>query len=879
MTNDPNAQRPANKPESKEPKKTGGPKTPAPPAPDVVPFGQVDVSLRHDDVFQTIAPDEVADVRWHNGAYVFTCRNRVCLRIQVLASGIVRFRYSPDGQFGPDFSYAVAPDFRAEAMAVQLQEHEAEYILLADPLQVVVAKQGLQVRIYDTDDRVLCEDAGGFMAKRTVLKGWCDLGLEKKSHRREMFLGLGDKSCGMNLTGKKFENWCTDAYAYGKDSDPLYRAIPFYYSQYQGLTYGIFFDNTFRTHFDFTQSASGHIRFSAEGGELNYYFLYGPTPVETSRRYAKLTGKHELPPLWALGYHQSRWSYYPEARVRAVAEQFREQQIPCDALYLDIDYMDGYRCFTWNKTHFPNPKRLVDTLAEMGFQTVAMIDPGIKEDPNYHVYKEGLEHNAFLRTADGDVAKAPVWPGFCAFPDFTHPAVRHWWGSLHTDLYQNIGISGFWNDMNEPAVFHVHTKTLPDAVMHHYEGHPCSHRKAHNIYGHQMTRASWDGFRRLRPEKRPFLLTRATYSGGQRYAAVWTGDNVSSWEHLGIANVQCQRLSISGFSFCGTDIGGFTGTQDGELFTRWLQLAVFHPMMRVHSLGQHVAGDSLLIDEADETMEAVRKVEQEPWSYGEKWTAIAKKAIELRYCLLPVLYTAMWQHAQDGTPVLQPLGFASPEDPRLWEQDRDFLFGEHLLVSPVVQSKINRQNAYLPKGNWYYFWSGQPASGEMFVNIVPDEIPFFVREGAVLPAYPVRQHTGEVIEELKLYVYYKNGTETSHLYEDAGEGYDHETGNFCLKTFHTEGKNARFALRQTIGNTPSDPNQLSVGIFAKPSPPFKPNYGQAKIFLVGFPTFVKYCTVDGMEVPIKEIRLRDRSLYTLDIEPDFKEVIWEGNLP
>jgi alpha-glucosidase len=362
----------------------------------------------------------------------------------------------------------------------------------------------------------------------------------------------------------------------------------------------------------------------------------------------------------------------------------------------------------------------------------------------------------------------------------------------------------------------------------------------------------------LKPEKRPFLLTRAAFSGSQRYGAVWTGDNFSTWEHLQIANIQCQRLAVSGLSFCGTDVGGFAGNADGELFVRWLQLSVFHPLMRVHSMGQHTSGDSLPADEAMLTAPELHNSDQEPWSFGEKYTDWAKKAIELRYCLLPCLYSAMWLHTLDGTPVIRHLVFADAADPRLWDQERDFLFGEHLLVSPVIQAKVQRQGVYLPKGNWYYFWTGQPANGEVFVNVMPEQIPFFIREGAVLPVYPTRQHTGEAVDELTLYVYYKNGSETSHLYEDRGEGYGYTTGEFCLKIFETLGNQHAFSLRQRKEGR------------------FEPGYDKVKIYLVGFPEFVKKCTVDGQEIPIKEIRLRDRSLYTLNLSPDFQTIEWHS---
>lgn len=833
---------------------------PIPPQPPKeIAFSEADVSTRYADVYEVVVPDEVTNVKWQNGSYEFVCQNGVTLRIAVVAPGIIRLRYSPDGHFQTDHSYAISPDFNSEKVTATLNESDNEYVLVCDPLQVVVAKSGARVRFYDQNDRLLNEDDEGYSARRTIMKGWCELKLTKKCQRKEAFYGLGDKTCSPDLRGKTFQNWCEDAFGFGRETDPLYRAVPFYYGLNQGVAYGIFFDNTFRTHFDFDSAENDTISFQAEGGELNYYFLNGPGLLDVARAQARLTGTPELPPIWALGYHQCRWSYYPHSRVLEIADKFRELEIPCDAIYLDIDYMDGYRCFTWDKSHFPEPKQLIDQLQENGFHTVVMIDPGIKEDHQYSVYREGLEKNMFLRTTDGDIAKGPVWPGFCAFPDFTHPEVREWWGDLYAGLYQQDGVSGFWNDMNEPAVFHVDHKTLPDQVLHHFEGQPAGHRKAHNVYGMLMTQASWEGFKRLRPDKRPFLLTRATFSGGQRYAAVWTGDNHSNWEHLAIANVQCQRLSISGFSFCGTDIGGFAGVVEGELFVRWLQLAVFHPLMRVHSMGQHAGGDIAITDEAQLSDPALHVSDQEPWSFGDKWTALAKKAIELRYALLPCLYTAIWQNSQDGTPVLRHAVFVDPDDPKLWDCERDFQFGDHLFVSPVIQPKVQRQLVYLPKGNWYYFWTGQPSSGEIFVNIMPEQIPFFVREGAVLSTYPIRQYTSEKpIDELTLYVYYKNGVETSRLYEDAGEGYAYLKEQYCLRTWNAQGTADSFSIQQEIKGD------------------WLPPYERVKIFLVGFPTYVRQCRVDNAELPIKEIRLRDRALYTITISPDFKRITWNA---
>ncbi len=825
-------------------------------------YSEADICVRYDDVYQDVSPDEISGVRWRDSAYEFVCRNNVCLRLQVISPEIIRLRYSPEGTFPPDHSYALAADALASKVTATLSETTNEYILSTSALQLAISKVGALIRFYDSDDRLLNEDAVPFLARRSVLKGWHILKICKKYQHKEAFYGLGDKACGANLYGQVFENWCTDAFAFERGTDPLYRAIPFYFGIHHGLSYGIFLDNTFRTWFDFDSSGDGQISFWAEGGELDYYFMSGATPADVARAYARLTGKPELPPLWALGFHQCRWSYYPQDRVLEVAQTFRALNIPCDALYLDIDYMDGYRSFTWNRSYFPDPEGLVQALRKEGFHVVAMVDPGIKEDPAYAVYREGVEKGVFVRSSDGAVVKSPVWPGFCAFPDFSDPEVRAWWGDLYREMYCEMGIDGFWNDMNEPAVFHVRRKTLPDDAMHSFEGRWATHRRIHNVYGLLMTRASWEGLRRLRPEKRPFLLTRATFSGGQRYAAVWTGDNVSSWEHLALANVQCQRLSVSGFSLCGSDIGGFAGVPDGELFVRWLQLAVFHPLMRVHSIGQHVGGDTAIVDEAQLADPTLHAVDQEPWSFGDRWTPLARKAIELRYALLPYLYTAVWKNCTDGTPVLQHAAFADPTDPKLRDAERDFLFGDHLWVSPIVQPKVQRQLVYLPKGQWYYFWNGQPASGELFVNVMPEQIPFFVRAGAVLPTYPPMSCTDQIgsAEHLTLYVYYHSSAESvvSHLYEDEGEGYGYQEDYFCLRTWKTFLQEQTFCLHQ---------EKAGQGL---------PFYKKMKIFLIGFPTFLRKCTVDGEELPIREIRLHNRTLYQFAVSPEFKYIEWHA---
>jgi alpha-glucosidase len=500
--------------------------------------------------------------------------------------------------------------------------------------------------------------------------------------------------------------------------------------------------------------------------------------MDVVKSYHLLTGTHPMPPLWALGYHQCRWSYYPEAKVRKIAKGFRENQIPCDGLYLDIDYMDGYRCFTWNRKYFPDPKKMISDLLADGFKTVVIIDPGIRVDDNYWVFKEGKKNRYFCRRSDDYFMEGHVWPGRCQFPDFTNPDVRTWWGSLFDELVE-LGVAGVWNDMNEPAVFGA--GTFPDDVRHQYDGFRGSHRKAHNVYGMQMVRATYEGLRTIMKNKRPFTITRAGYSGVQRYSSVWTGDNVASWEHLQLGNIQCQRLSVSGIPFCGTDIGGFSGEPDGELFTRWIQMGTFSPFMRAHS-----AGDTK---------------EREPWSFGEPYTSINRKFIELRYRLIPYMYSAFWEHHRYGFPILRPV-VMQEQDVLLnhFRQD-EFTYGDKILICPVLSPGQTKRNVYLPKGKWYNFWTNEMVDGGKEVSVATplDIIPVFVKAGSIIPEYPIMQYVGEKpIEEVKLNIYYSGYEANSFYFEDYGETFAYEQDIYLEKKFAVKGDGKTFTIEQSM---------------------------------------------------------------------------------
>ncbi|MGC1473334.1 MAG: glycoside hydrolase family 31 protein [Psychroserpens sp.] len=784
-----------------------------------------------------IFPTKIIHFKKDVDTLYFTTENEVILQLTVVRDSVLRFRYTTVGKFDNDFSYAITKYASRGYNKLEIEALEAHYIITTSKLICHISKENLSVKIYDAiDNTLISEEESGFHWEESYEYGGNIVKMSKVSNDGESYYGLGDKPSHLNMKGKRFENWVTDSYAYGKDTDPIYKAIPFYTGLHHNKAYGIFFDNSFRSFFDFAHERRNVTSFWAQGGEMNYYFIYGPQMTEVVESYTDLTGKpHVLPPLWALGFHQCKWSYYPESKVKAITSKFRELKIPCDAIYLDIDYMDGFRCFTWNKEYFPDPKRMVKELADDGFKTVAIIDPGIKIDKDYAVFKEALDKDYFCKRADGPYMKGKVWPGECYFPDYTNPEVREWWSGLFKELIEEIGVKGVWNDMNEPAVMEVPNKTFPDDVRHDYDGNRCSHRKAHNIYGMQMARATYQGLKKFAYPKRPFVITRSAYSGTQRYTSTWTGDNVATWEHLWIANVQAQRMAISGFSFAGSDIGGFAEQPQGELFTRWIQLGIFHPFFRVHSSGDH--GD------------------QEPWTFGSEITDIVRKFIEIRYQLLPYLYTAFWRYVENGTPLLKSLVLYDQEDVQTHYRTDEFVFGDHILACPILEQNAKGRRMYIPKGRWYDFWSDSTIKGgrELWVDADLDSMPIFVKEGAIIPKYPIQQYVGEKkIDSVVLDVYYKKGKEQSELFDDAHDGYDYTKGRYSLRTFKLTGK----------------PQELIVQQHKEGK--FNAEYETFELRIHGLPFTINEIQVDNVIIPLK--RITTNGMSTMTINKEFTEL-------
>ena len=683
-----------------------------------------------------------------------------------------------------------------------VEETEEELLVTTDALEITISKQTFALSFYDRQGNLIHQDC------RDMALGWNkeEVRAWKELKAEERFYGLGEKTGWLDKRGKEYRMWNHDTFEpHVETSDPLYQSIPFLIGFDQGLTYGIYFDNTYQTHFDLGKAGKDYYSFWAESGKLDYYFIYGPEMKEVIAHYTNLTGRMPLPPKWALGYHQSRYSYYPESEVRDLAATFREEEIPCDAIHFDIHYMDDYKIFTWDQQKFPQVKKLLNDLGAAGFKPVTIIDPGVKTDPRYEVYQSGIEKDCFCKYLDGELYTGKVWPGECVFPDFTQQETRDWWANLHQEFVEQ-GVKGIWNDMNEPAVFND-TDTIDLDVMHQNDGDSGTHDQFHNLYGLLECQATYQGLKDNLPDERPFVLTRAGFAGIQRYSAVWTGDNRSFWEHLDLAMPMLMNLGLSGVVFSGTDVGGFTGDTNGELLARWTQLGTFMPFFRNHC--------------------EVRAIQQEPWCFAEEYQQVIKKYIELRYKFLQHLYNLFYQASQTGLPVMRPLVLEYPEDETTYNLSDQFIVGENILVAPVYEPDTEHRMVYLPAGGWYDYWTGEFYAGEQHIiaEAPLDRLPMYVQAGAIIPKLPVQNYVGEKeLEKLKLEIYLgaeENQGEYS-LYEDDGISFAYQDGQYNLKRFsyQQEADKIKFTLaaEQINYQTSYDKYQLQFkGLAAEPT--------------------------------------------------------------
>ncbi len=695
----------------------------------------------------------------------------VHVRVTAISPNVVRLRYAAKGEFSPDHSFAVVPRGFSETTQVHVDQSADAVTLDAGGVRARIMRSPLRVVFLDPKGEVISQDPPGYPVafNGREFRAW------KSMPEDEHYFGLGDKSGPLDHRNLAFTMWNTDAFGWQESTDPLYKDIPFFIGMRKGAAYGIFLDNTYRTSFDFGKESRDSYSFGSDGGELDYYFFYGPDPKKVVEDFTALVGREPLPPLFAVGYQQCRYSYYPESRVREVASEFRKRKIPADVIYLDIDYQDNNRPFTIDRKKFPTFEKMIQDLKAQGFNVIAITDLHIAKLPGYKPYDEGIKGDYFVKNPDGSVFVGKVWPGDSVFPDFTREEVRKWWGTLYSDFVR-LGVRGFWNDMNEPSVFERTDKTMPLDTVHSVEGRKTDHREIHNVFGMQNARATYEGLLRLKPNVRPFVLTRAAYAGTQRYAATWTGDNSSTWNHMRISIPQLLNLGLSGYTFVGDDIGGFAGSPTPELLTRWIELGVFNPVYRNHG----TKGSR----------------NREPWVDGPQHEAIRRKYIELRYKLLPYIYTNLEASSHTGLPLMRPMFLGYPAEETLQTNETEFMFGDDLLVAPKVDEKVGPYDVTFPKGGWYDFWTGKMVSGTSLSLDPPlDALPVFVRAGAIVTEQPVVQSTSELPKgPLQIRVYPGKDCQGS-LYQDDGNTLAYQRGDFLRMQFTCDSRPESVAFK------------------------------------------------------------------------------------
>ena len=702
---------------------------------------------------------------------IVTCADQSQVRFQVLTSDLIRVRAS-FGKALPERDHSWAIDKTAWSSAQwSVSEQPGSLLLATAEIEVSIQRSPLLIEFRDAvthhvinrDDRPMEHDVTS-----GAVSAFKKLGME------EHFYGLGEKAARLDKRRGQFSMWNSDTPAYHEGTDPIYQDIPFYLGWQEFGTYGIFFDNSYRSTFDFGANLDGDVTFAAEGGEMNYYFFWGPSIKKILGRYADLTGHMPMLPKWALGNQQSRWSYFPDTLAEEIVSKYRAEDLPLDALHLDIHFMNDYRVFTWSPKNYPDPSKFADTLGKQGVKVIVIVDPGIKyqpaapgatdattnpelapQDKSYYIFNQGLAKNYFLKRSNGNLWIGKVWPGDSVYVDYTIDDAARWWGdSLRA--YTDHGVGGFWNDMNEPSDFVDQTgKTQMDVVT--YDGDTrSSYAKNRNVFALGEARATYDGLMRLRPDGRPYIITRAAYAGIQRYSTMWTGDNTATWETLQLAIPMYETLGLSGEPFIGGDIGGFIGRTNGELMTRWYQVGFLTPFCRNHAQ----------IDSYD----------HEPWRFGSYYEGIIRKYLKLRYRLMPFLYNEMEEAHRTGVPIFRPLLLNYQNDYNTLAIDDEFMVGADLLAAPILHQGQAGRMVYLPEGTWFDFWTGKKVQGPTNIQVdAPLEtVPLFVRAGAVIPMGPEMNYVGEKSGPLSFAIYPDaQGKALVELYEDDGmtQGY------------------------------------------------------------------------------------------------------------
>lgn len=711
---------------------------------------------------------------------IFNLVNDAKISLKFLNSSNIKFWFSPQGKFERNNeSFAVInEDFDLEDYAVNVDESQSLYEIFTGDLRVMVYKSPFKIEIYDKYQRLILGD--DYDEAYTVQGN--SIKTKKLLRNDEQFFGLGEKTGTFNRRGKAYSMWNSDKPCYSDTEDPLYKSIPFFMSNYN---YGIFFDNTYKTTFDFGKTSDTNYSFYSPNGPFIYYFMYGKSYKEIIYSYIKLTGKPIIPPKWAFGWAQSRGMLTNEKLTREIAKEYRERNIPCDIIYQDIGWVDGLQSFEWRKDRYDNPKKMLSDLDDLGFKVIVSQDPVISKTTEKQWNEANNNGYLVLDNRTNNTYDMPwPWGGNAGVVDFTNPSVFDWWGKLQ-QIPINDGVKGFWTDMGEPAW--SNEESSDRLHMKHYVG---MHDEIHNVYGLTWDKVVTEQFEKNNPNKRVFQMTRAAYAGMQRYTFGWSGDSGNGNDILdGWRNLRNQiPLGLSAgmglIPFWTTDISGYCGDitdydEFSELYIRWLQFGIFNPLSRAHHEGNNAV---------------------EPWLFGKQAEHIAKQCIELKYQLHPYIYTMAREAYDTGVPIMRALILEYPNDEKLYSIDDQFMSGKDLLIAPVVKKGATKRTVYLPEGKWIDYNNLQKTyNGEQTIDypVSLKTIPMFVKSGAIIPKMPIMQYIGEMEHAPIIFEIFPSEKSTSfELYED--DGLTNNYKNEVFSKTHIESRNTDSLLEISI---------------------------------------------------------------------------------
>ncbi len=713
---------------------------------------------------ENVKPGTCHSYKIQGNKVIFDCEHNIQVQIEDVGSGILKIWYDTDGFKRNNESFAVIKKGDGNSH-LNISEQPGSYEIYTGELIVRIEKSPFQIRVYDKYQKLLMEDFldMGFVADSTQMSSY------KTLKPGEHIYGLGEKNGPLDRVGSRLKMWNSDKPCYSVNEDPLYKSIPFFMSS---SGYGIFFDNTYKTIYDFGVESDNYYSFSTPGGEMEYYFIYGPTYKQIISGYTKLTGEPIMPPAWALGFAQCRGMLTNEQLTREIAKGYRDREIPCDIIYQDIGWTQNLQDFEWRDGNYENPAKMLSDLESEGFKVIVSQNPIISQT-NKSQWHEADSLGYFATDVRSGKTYDMPWPwgGNCGVVDFSNPEVADWWGNYQQKVL-DVGVRGFWTDMGEPAW--SNEESFDRLSMKHHLG---MHDEIHNVYGLIWDKIVTQQFEKHNPNTRIFQMTRAAFAGMQRYTFGWSGDAgngndvTDGWNQLAAQLPIALSAGMGGIPFWATDISGYCGDIADygamrELYVRWLQFGAFNPLSRIHHEGNNAV---------------------EPWLFGEEAEQIAKTTIELKYQLFPYIYTYAREAHDTGLPLMRALMLEYPDDSEASNLDSEFMFGDELLVAPVMEEGAAFKRIYLPEGEWLDF--NNPANaftGNQWIEypVELETIPMFVKRGSIIPQMPVMQFIGEKADYpllLSVFPAAINKSAKFEVYEDDGETNNYKSDIFVKR--------------------------------------------------------------------------------------------------